>query len=124
MVGHAFSLWWARSATVPVPTPSPGPRPARAPGVRQVGTYFNLGNGRVRKLRLLDRQTPLSGIVRILRSLLRSADRFDRCCSPVRHPTVPGSLPGHMNIAHGDSSRPERNRLSRRISVRNSRLSS
>ncbi|MET3639692.1 hypothetical protein ABIC73_001249 [Prescottella equi] len=43
--------------------------PPVLPEFGQVGTYFNLGNGRVRNYDYSDRQTPLPGIVRILRSL-------------------------------------------------------
>lgn len=43
--------------------------PPILPAFGQVGTYFNLGNGRVPNYDGSDRQTPLSGIVRIIRSL-------------------------------------------------------
>ncbi|WP_305092896.1 hypothetical protein [Prescottella sp. R16] len=43
--------------------------PPVLPEFGQVGTYFNLGNGRVPNYDHSDRQTPLSGIVRIIRSL-------------------------------------------------------
>jgi len=43
--------------------------PPVLPAFGQVGTYFNLGNGRVPNYDCSDRQTPLSGIVRIIRSL-------------------------------------------------------
>ncbi|WP_430334458.1 hypothetical protein [Rhodococcus sp. ACT016] len=39
------------------------------PEIGQAGVYFNLGNGRVRNYDFSDKQIPLSGIVRALRSL-------------------------------------------------------